>query len=98
MSDDAYRAALRYRLLIPQFPVSHPCARKNCTQLMDNLGYHVLSCQGKCGGSYCNIYIPNQRRWLLLDIAISLVRGRAQVYSRDLLGIVQQADETAVGD
>jgi hypothetical protein len=39
----------------------------------------------------------NQRRWLLLDIAISLVRGRAQVYSRDL-GIVQQADETAVGD
>ena len=31
----------------------------------------------------------NQRRWLLLDIAISLVRGRAQVYARDL-GIARQ--------
>mgnify|MGYP007032618505 CR=1 FL=1 len=29
----------------------------------------------------------NQRRWLLLDIAIFLARGRAQVYARDL-GIV----------
>lgn len=36
----------------------------------------------------------NQRRWLLLDITISLVRARAQVYARDFsIGQQIAADE-----
>jgi hypothetical protein len=32
----------------------------------------------------------NQRRWVLMDIAIFLARGRGQVYARDL-GILEMA-------
>lgn len=34
----------------------------------------------------------NQRRWLLLDIAFSLLRSRAQVYAREL-GILENDAE-----
>jgi len=38
------------------------------------------------------VYIPvyDQRRWVLMDIAIFLARGRGQVYARDL-GILEMA-------
>lgn len=50
MPAEAYRAALRYRLLIDQFPMSHKCVRNKCEETMDSLGYHIFCCQGKLGG------------------------------------------------
>ena len=58
----------------------------------------VISRRSALHFSYCTVYRDgNQRRLLLLDITTSLVRGRAQVYSRDF-GIVQQEDATADDD
>ena len=42
----AYRAALRYRLLIAQVRVAKPCSHVGCTQIVDVYGYHSFSCQG----------------------------------------------------
>jgi hypothetical protein len=52
MDPVAYRAALKYRMGLPQRASNQPCHRSNCGQVNDILGHHMLSCRGKGNGTY----------------------------------------------
>lgn len=53
MEPAAYRAALKFRMLMVQHgPTPYPCPRPHCRQIRDPFGYHMLGCRGKGNGSY----------------------------------------------
>ena len=53
MDSVEYRAALQFRLLLPQRGGGNKsCDRPNCSQVNDPFGYHQLGCRGKGNGTY----------------------------------------------
>jgi hypothetical protein len=64
MSPPEFQAALKFRLLIPQYTHGFNCCHKNCGKPIDVYGYHALVCRGH--------FLPrhNLVRDALFDLAV----------------------------
>ena len=76
MSYEAFRVALRYRLLMRQIRIARPCGRPNCGQMMDTFCYHALGCKGTGNSVYAR---HNEINRSIVDIATSA--GLKAVYN-----------------